>query len=554
MADGSTVKAFDSVDGNYVYDSSASISTLPGGGALGSATGVAVGPTGYIYVVDGPGTPDNDELNRYFDPSQWVSGTNSFTNSETGPTSVSVGNGSGDILGTNFTLNSSMGLVVGDATTVENGGTFNVSGGSLNTNSLVVDGTNGGANFTLSGGSLTTSSIAVIGGGVADVAGSGVSINLSGSVSVSGSGSQFKVDQGAVFTSTGLTNTGGQVVLGTNADFIVYASTANDGTINLAGGELDVRGTLTNNSDGTILGNGTLSTTAGLVNNGGLALSGTSEVLGAVTNSGTIEISGIQPTVFFSTVTNNGTILVNPGASATFEGGISGGAPTNTLNIGAGSLATLAAPLSTIASLTIAGSPGAWTGQLDLKNNTLLIDYGSGSDPVSTIRSYLASGYNGGAWDGFGIESSSAAASGGKYALGYADSADNGDPAMLPSGEIEVEYTLYGDANLDGKVDSADFGILADNYGDSDAVWDQGDFNYDGKVDSADFASLALNYGQSVGGGDMVTVADWAALNAFAAANGVRVAVPEPASAGLLVLAGLGALTARRRRRHSTSA
>jgi hypothetical protein len=41
---------------------------------------------------------------------------------------------------------------------------------------------------------------------------------------------------------------------------------------------------------------------------------------------------------------------------------------------------------------------------------------------------------------------------------------------------------------------------------------------------------------------------DWAALDAFAAANNLTADVPEPASAGLLLAAELGFMARRRRR------
>ena len=47
-----------------------------------------------------------------------------------------------------------------------------------------------------------------------------------------------------------------------------------------------------------------------------------------------------------------------------------------------------------------------------------------------------------------------------------------------------------GDANLDGKVDFADFQSLAANYGLSGKFWRQGDFNQDGRVDSSDLNVL----------------------------------------------------------------
>ncbi len=209
----------------------------------------------------------------------------------------------------------------------------------------------------------------------------------------------------------------------------------------------------------------------------------------------------------------------------------------------ASALASAPASISFVNSLTLNG-----TAALDLTNQKLLISYTAGSDPVAAIRAYLISGYNGGGWTGLGIDSSTAAVNS-HYGLGYADSADPGNPAGLSSNEIEIKYTLYGDANLDGKVDSADFGILADNYGDSDAVWDQGDFNYDGLVDSADFGRLALNYGESVGSdADVATAADWSALDAFALANGITTGqVPEPASLGMAALSATIMLRRRRR-------
>jgi hypothetical protein len=99
---------------------------------------------------------------------------------------------------------------------------------------------------------------------------------------------------------------------------------------------------------------------------------------------------------------------------------------------------------------------------------------------------------------------------------------------------VATDGLKSGDANRDNKVDSADFNLLALNFGGTGKTWDQGDFNdsADGKVDSADFNLLALNFGQS--------------RPAPAAAAAVS-AVPEPASLGLLAVSALGMFALRRR-------
>ena len=117
------------------------------------------------------------------------------------------------------------------------------------------------------------------------------------------------------------------------------------------------------------------------------------------------------------------------------------------------------AAVSEVAGLSIGSSS-----VVDLTNNELKIDYAPGTQASAdaTVRSYLINGYNHGAWNGVGGISSSTAAlpANSSFALGYADGAD-GVVAGLSSGQIEVRYTLYGDANLDGVVNGDDFTILA---------------------------------------------------------------------------------------------
>jgi hypothetical protein len=267
---------------------------------------------------------------------------------------------------------------------------------------------------------------------------------------------------------------------------------------------------------------------------------------GSIAGAGSLTMSGTS-TVFLG---NTGINTYTGGTNVTsgmLVIGAAGALPTgHDVSITGGTL-QLAANTGgeTLSSLSVSAG-----GFLDVGNNHVIISDPGGSID-STIRGYLANGYNNGNWNGTsgaatggGIGTSSA--TGTKYGIGYADGADGGIGG-ISSGQLEVKYTLYGDANLDGSVNSIDFGDMAANFGKSGKVWDQGDFNYDGVVNSVDFGLLAGNFGKSAGSSADVTSADWAALDAFAAANGLMADVPEPATTGLLALGIVGVLTRRRR-------
>jgi len=68
----------------------------------------------------------------------------------------------------------------------------------------------------------------------------------------------------------------------------------------------------------------------------------------------------------------------------------------------------------------------------------------------------------------------------------------------LPADASFSFFFMQGDANLDRRVDSDDFNILATSFGLSGRTFSQGDFNYDGTVNSDDFNILAGKFGQSV--------------------------------------------------------
>ncbi len=244
---------------------------------------------------------------------------------------------------------------------------------------------------------------------------------------------------------------------------------------------------------------------------------------------------------------NNGNLVVNGNAtlgSLTGTGtlSISPASGSNTVKLAVGS------GLATEGGLTIATNS-----TLDIANNHAIIGYtGSAATEDATIRGYLISGRNGGAWNGTtGIISTGSSGTGvaAGYSVGYADGADH-VVTGLSSGQIEVKYTLLGDANLDGLVTGDDFTILVGNLGKSISGWDKGDFLYTGLVTGDDFTALVGNLGKSATGADVaIPAADIAAIDAFAAANNLALpSVPEPATMSLLAIGTIGVLARRRRR------
>jgi hypothetical protein len=152
----------------------------------------------------------------------------------------------------------------------------------------------------------------------------------------------------------------------------------------------------------------------------------------------------------------------------------------------------------------------------------------------------LTSGSSGGIWIGNGINSSTAAAVKAnasiahKTALGYGEASALGLTTFagepIDSTSLVIQYTFFGDANLDGQVDVADLGMLASHW-QSTGVWTRGDFDYSGFVNVSDLGLLASNWQAGAGAGK-------ADLSQTLAAIGLPdVTVPEPLFISLLVFA-----------------
>jgi hypothetical protein len=190
---------------------------------------------------------------------------------------------------------------------------------------------------------------------------------------------------------------------------------------------------------------------------------------GPVTNQ-----SGNDQTISLPIELATGGVAFETGAQTlTLSGQISGtGVLTKT---GAGQLVLAQKPLP----WTVNGSARQNVGGLvisasvlDVKNNLISVNYGTGASPYTA----LAQAVNSGAI----IQNTGLA----NRTVGIYD---NGSSVL-------VGYTCPGDSMLRGKVDSRDIGrvLAAGKYGigPSNARWDEGDFTHDGQVNSRDIGAI----------------------------------------------------------------
>ncbi len=266
-----------------------------------------------------------------------------------------------------------------------------------------------------------------------------------------------------------------------------------------------------------------------------------------INSSGNYTINGSGGIAGTGSLTKSGTGTATLSTANTYTGGtiVTGG----TLIIGTnGALSGNQAVTLTGGELQLAQNTGGETlsslsiasgATFDLTNNHIVIDYGNQANQAtvdSTIRGYIVSGAI------FSSQNNSS------YGIGWADGNDASETGIVAPDSVLVSYALLGDANLDGLVTGDDFTILASNLGKQVTNWDQGDFFYTGSVTGDDFTALVQNLGKQANGADVqVPAADYAALDAFAAANGLMADVPEPGAGFLLLPAGLLMLSRQRR-------
>jgi hypothetical protein len=222
--------------------------------------------------------------------------------------------------------------------------------------------------------------------------------------------------------------------------------------------------------------------------------------------SNTLNVSGGTFTFSADPQFASGNLTVNDNASVVFTAPAPGSGYNArnlaALNLGTNATATVtASPTATDRTVLEVNQLSIASGAtLDLGNNAMIVHNGN----LNSLTSLLASGYDGGQWNGTGIDSSSAASdSTSLTALGVISNSLNGaaiystfDNQPAVSGDVLIKYTYYGDTNLDGQVDGSDYSridaaFLADQTNAQSASgWFNGDLNYDGNVDGSDYTLM----------------------------------------------------------------
>ncbi len=175
-----------------------------------------------------------------------------------------------------------------------------------------------------------------------------------------------------------------------------------------------------------------------------------------------------------------------------------------TVDAGTVRLATGAGAVLVTQALDLA--PGA---TLDVADGSVVIDYTGGASPHTQVAAWIADGRADDAWDGTGVTSSEAAADVQRLtAVGVIDNSDSqlGIGGLTTFAGVTVDetsvllgYVWYGDANLDGVIDTNDYDRINTNW----LLWTQeatvpaggfrwavGDFTYDGTLDTNDYDKI----------------------------------------------------------------
>jgi autotransporter-associated beta strand protein len=272
-------------------------------------------------------------------------------------------------------------------------------------------------------------------------------------------------------------------------------------------------------------------------NTGNYTLTGANSSSG-IAGTGSLTLLGTGTVTLSSSNTYTGGTNVSAGklviASATaYPNNGSTGTP---LTVGAGAVFQIASHTTGGTSTEPIVSSLTNNGSIDITNNEILIKgstYTAISTEVSDAYNPATGGWN---TSGNGLITSSTV--GGLTTVGVAQ----------VSGGVLVKATYYGDANLDGLINSADYTLIDGGFLSNNTLtgWQNGDFNYDGVINGSDY-TLIDNAFNMQGAQLLAQVATPTAQ--IAGGSGTASAVPEPTTLGLLGLGAMGLLGRRNRRR-----
>jgi hypothetical protein len=467
-------------------------------------------------------------------------------------------------------------------------GTFNQTGGTVamtaSPNGIDIGRNTGSGTYLLSNGVLNVSKVALassanagivrrmaISGGTANITmfdfGSGSTSTALRTLSVSGGVANITALQsgngvidlsGGTPTINTLTlNGGGTLSSSINTDKIgSTALVVGNATVNTNGSLMTFTGNITNNARTlTKQGTGTL-TISGAQTNTNATLqvdAGTVNMLSeagslTVTNSGTVNFRPPGVAAVNRSVTKlqgTGTYNVDPFVSLT-TGSVRGGA-LNVANNGKVIVRKAGTNLVRVNTLNLNSN-----GTLDLNDNDLIVDNGNFQDIVAKR------------WQGYrdapdstatGIISSAGQTITGAPILAVFDNSvagfgdwPFGSGNTVGNTAVLGQFTYIGDADLNGQVTPDDYGAIDSNLGQHVGTaeqsgglnWLAGDWNFDGDITPDDYGGVDANLGNGQTQGPQL------GASGLMAANGIA-AVPEPASIGLLGVAGAGMLMRRRR-------
>ena len=396
-----------------------------------------------------------------------------------------------------------------------------------------------------------------------------------------------------VFSTGSLTLAGGTATIGTGA----AETTANTlriwstGTLDLRGGS--VSATAVALSGGTIGGYGSLSSavsaSGGTLNAVGYddGLAGQLTLSGPLTTSagstltklgdGALTISGVQTHgVGAALNANAGTTNLNSDAGGNLA--LSAAATVNfgssqhlaSLTVSPGVTVNAVAGGNKVivtGGLTLAGATNAWTGQLDLNDNALVVQSNAvdAATTLARVTNQIKTGHNGGAWDGAGINSTSAADDVAQLTAVGVLRNDNGLGGAIyntffgqsvDANSILATLTYYGDANLNGDIDSSDYSLIDNGFNFGLTGWLNGDFNYDGSVNATDYALIDNAFGLFGGplAAEMISLHSDAFGQPYLDALANLQSVPEPSTLALLAMGAIGLVIRGRRRLSRVSA